>query len=146
MANVFFVAAIVSGGVALGGYIWSAALRLREREQDAGTVHEADRVAISQPENAEGAAEIAGSAAGGSTDQAQAGVSIAAVARQVRVKGWRPALPGLLTIGGMLMVLVSAALALLTSLPGKLFGIAALGVALTIVVSELRSFGKALRE
>jgi hypothetical protein len=90
--------------------------------------------------------EGAMSPVGGSAVETKGSISLAEAGRQVRIEGWRPALPGILTAGGLLALLVSAALALLTSLPSKPVGFAAVGVAVYIAATELRSLWKALRD
>jgi hypothetical protein len=146
MTNAFFMLAVVGGCMALGGFAWSSALRPRSHKQDIRGALDTTRGTTSQSEDSAGAAEAADATPGGSTAEGDTRVSVAGVGRQVRNEGWRRALPGLLTAGGMLILLISAALALLTTLPSKVFGIAAVGIALYIAITELRSFRKALRD
>jgi len=145
MSSIFFVVAVISGGVALAGYVWSSTVRLRSRKQAALPDDEAQKGAISRTGEAASADGVTTAPAGGSAAEAQTSISIEGVGRQIREEGWRRSFPGLLTVGGMLTLLVSIALALLASLPGKVLGFAALGVAVYITVAELRSFQRALR-
>jgi hypothetical protein len=138
MSNVFFVAAVISGVVALGGFVWSSAAGLRARRQETRTVEETRDALVAD--------EMANAPIDGGAVESRTGLSIAGVGRLVRQVGWRRALPGLMTAGGILTLLVFAALALFTSLPSKLFGVVALGVAASIVVTELHSFRRALRD
>jgi hypothetical protein len=145
MSILFVVAAVVSAGVALGGIVWSSALRRRSRAASAGNPHEVEADAIPSSEPFRNA-RVADDATEGCGDAERVtGLSLSGVGNQVRCEGWRPALPGLLTAGGMLAMLVCGALALLTSLPSKLLGIAALVVALYIAATELRSFLRSLQ-
>lgn len=146
MSDVFLMAAVISGGVALGGYAWSSTLRLRSRRARVRDMDESQTGAIPRWDHIQGAGAAVDAPEARSIAETDASLSFSGVGRQVRREGWRRALPGLLAAGGMLALLVSGALALLTSLPGKLFGIAALGVALCIAAGELSAFRRALRD
>jgi hypothetical protein len=145
MSGIFFVLAIISGSVALGGFVWSVAVGLHSRGRAA--LEAENRQGVSQPA-ADGNAGVDGAApppVDANRADHQIGFSLAVVGRQVRREGWRRALPGLLAAGGVLALLAFGALALFTSLPSKLFGLIALGAAACILISELRSFSDALR-
>jgi hypothetical protein len=146
MANLFLVLAIFSGGVALGGYVWSTALRLRSRNDAAREADVARAGAIWRSNDAPGVEKAADAPDGGSVTEGESSISLSGVGRQVRREGWRRAVPGLLCAGGMLMLLVSGALALLTSLPEKALGVVALGISLYVAIAELHSFRRALRD
>jgi hypothetical protein len=146
MPDVFVLLAAISGGVALGGYVWSSTLRLRSRKAEYREADVSQVEPIAPASDAPGMEPAVDAPNRGDSIEAGSSISLSGVARQVRREGWRRALPGLLCAGGMLMLLVSGALALLTSLPSKVFGIAALGISLYIAISELLSFRKALRE
>jgi len=146
MSKIFLALAIISGGVVLGGYIWSAVVGLRARRADALAAEEAQSGTTSEPDDAATTDVVGTEPFGGDRTEEQMRFSMAGAGREVRRLGWRRAVPALLVATGMLTLLVFGALALLTSLPSKLFGLAALGIAVYISVTELRSFSKAVRD
>jgi hypothetical protein len=145
MSSAFFALAIISGVVALGGFAWSVAKDLRTRRQETLTAEEVRALSDTGSNH--------GSVIGGSTivpveneiPSSPSAFSFAGLGDRLRRQGLRATLPGLLVAVGFLAVLVFGALALLASLPSKLFGLAALGVAVYVSATELRSFAKALR-
>ena len=146
MAKILISLAVVSGSVALGGLIWSFIAGLRARRAAALAAEEVLRGATASPDQASTTDVVDTAPVGGDRTEEYMRYSLAGAGREVRREGWRRALPVLLVAGGMLALLVFAALALLTSLPSKLFGLAALGIAVYISVTELRSFSKAVRD
>ena len=145
MSSVFVVLAVISGGVALGGYIWSVAVGLRSRRETTPAA-ENTRKDTASAEDVAATADVGVPSMGGDNAEEPVGFSLASAGRQVRKEGWRRALPRLLAGGGLVALLVLAAMALLTTLPSKLFGLAALGVAVYIAVTEMRSLQRALRD
>ncbi len=146
MSNIFLTVAAISGGVALGGYVWSSVVRLRSRKEAAVAGEESQKGAELRTGDATVTDGVIAPPVGESAVEAQTSILLAGIGRQIRKEGWRRALPGLLAAGGMLTLLVSIALALLASLPSKVFGLFALGVAVYIAVTELRSCWRALRD
>jgi hypothetical protein len=146
MTRIFLALAIVSGGVALGGLVWSFVAGLRARQAEALAAEEAREETPSAPDEAAAIDVVDVPPVGADRIEEHAGFSLAGAGWRVRREGWRRALPILLVAGGMLALLVFGALALLTSLPSKLFGLTALGIAIYISVTELCSFSKAVRD
>jgi hypothetical protein len=146
MSRIFIVLAVISGGVALVGYVWSVGAGLRARHASVLGAEEAQKEATSGPNQAATAGVVDAAPAGGDRAEEQLRFSLAGAGCEVRREGWRRALPVLLVSGGTLALLLFGALALLTSLPSKLFGLAALGIAVYISATELCSFSKAVRD
>jgi hypothetical protein len=146
MSSVFFALAVVSASVALCGFVWSRVVGLRSRKEATLAVERAEQGSLSGADViiAEDVAAVTPLA--GDSSAAPIGDPFTAVGRQVREAGWRAALPGLLMAAGMLSLLVFGGLALLVSLPSRLFGIAAFAIAVYIAVTELRSIRRALRQ
>jgi hypothetical protein len=146
LSGVFVVLAIISGGVALGGTIWSVALGFRSRREAIPVAEDTHKDTASAEDGTAIANAVGVPAVGGDNAGEPVGLSLASAGRQARKQGWRRALPGFLAGGGLLARLIFAAMALLTTLPSKLFGLAALGVALYIAATEMRALQKALRD
>jgi hypothetical protein len=144
MTKAFGGLAIISGIVALCGYIWSMIRDLQARRQEA-LDEEAQTAAQAAGEN-DPIVTAAGSATlGNNAPDVFPALSFSQVGATLRSDGFREALPGLLMSAGLLAVLLFGALALWTSLPSKLFGAAALAVAAYVALTELRSFTRAWR-
>jgi hypothetical protein len=145
MSNIFVALGMISGALTLAGCVWSVVMDVRARK--VATIAAEDALKES-PASAEQDA-VAGAAdrtsTGGEEDQGRLGFSFAGVGCRVRSEGWRAALPWLLVAIGLLALLVFGALALLTSLPSKVFGVAAAAIAAYVAATELRSFRKAAR-
>jgi hypothetical protein len=145
MTSIFFALALIGGALALGGYGWSVAKDLRARKEEAIAAEEAQ----GEPHDSAGPGTLSAppdiGPAGGNPARMHSAFSFVGVGRRVRREGLRETLPSLLVAAGLLAVLIFGALALFTSLPSKLFGVAALAVAFYVSVTELRAFGKALR-
>jgi len=146
MSSIFLALAVVSASVALCGFFWSVSVGLRSRKETISGAEKAQTGAGSAADvaTADDAAAIAPVA--GDSSAMPIDFSFTAVGRQVRKAGWRAALPGLLMAAGMLSLLVFGGLVLLVSLPSRLFGIAAIAIAVYIAVTELRSICRALQE
>jgi hypothetical protein len=144
MGTVFVALAVISGALALGGYVWSVLRDLRARRGLAIAAEDAQKESSvsAEPEIVAGAADRI--PIWGEADQGL-GFSFAGVGCRVRTEGWRGTLPWVLVVIGLLALLVFGALALLTSLPSRLFGVAAVAIAAYVVATELRSFLTALR-
>jgi hypothetical protein len=145
MASIFFTLAIVSGILALGGYVWSVAKDLRTRRQEALAAEETREPAHTMGDHDTIVVPTHAGTAGSDTPDAPSELSFAGVGARLRRQGLRAALPGLLMAAGILAVLVFGALALYTSLPSKLFGAAALTIAAYVSATELRAFARAWR-
>jgi hypothetical protein len=145
MAGVFLALMITSGFFALGGYLWSIGTDLRARKNAAVAAEEGQTQSSA---GASGHHAALGSDAAPPDDEiheVRLGFSFSAVGSRLRTEGWRGALPWLLAATGLLALLVFGALALFASLPSRLFGVAALAVAVYVAYTELRSFWRALR-
>lgn len=146
MSSILLALAAISASVALCGFLWSVSVGLRSRKEAISGAEKAQTGAVSGADaiTADDAADVAPVA--GDSSAIPIDFSFTAAGRQVREAGWRAALPGLLMAAGMLSLLVFGGLALLVSLPSRLFGIAALAIAVYIAVTELRSICRALQE
>ena len=146
MSSIFFALAVISASVALCGFIWSTVVGLRSRKEAGLAARKAQRATVSGDDVGTAADVEADASAADDGSALPIGFSFTAVGRQVREAGWRSALPGLLMAVGLLTLLLFGGLALLVSLPSRLFGMAALAIAVYIAVTELRSIARALRE
>jgi hypothetical protein len=146
MSSILLALAFISASVALSGFIWSTAVGLRSRKEASLAAEKAQTGAVSGADVATDADAASVAPVAGASSTTPIDFSFTATGRQVRETGWRAALPGLLMAAGMLSVLVFGGLALLVSLPSRLFGIAALAIAVYVAVTELRSICRALRE
>jgi hypothetical protein len=144
MASIFLALALFGAATAATGCAWSAIRDLRAR-RPASTPAEQGQTAPLRAEEAvpHGCSDPA--AVDPKPVSVAAGFSFSTAGRCVRTEGPRRALPWLLLAGGVLMALDFAALALLASLPGKLFGSAAVVVGAYISTTELLAFARALR-
>ena len=146
MSSILLALAVISASVALGGFVWSTAVGLRSRKEAILAAEKAQAGADSGADVATASDAAAVAPVAGASSATPIDFSFTATGRQLREAGWRVALPGLLMAAGMLSVLVFGGLALLVSLPSRLFGIAALAIAVYIAVTELRSLCRASRE
>jgi hypothetical protein len=145
MTKVYGALAIISGIVALGGYVWSMIRDLRARKREA-LDKEAQAAAQATGEGDAIVAAASSVAPANSTPDVLPSLSFSQLGARLRKDGFREALPGLLMSIGLLAVLLFGALALWTSLPSKLFGAAAVAVAVYVAATELRSFARAWRD